>query len=76
MATKAELEAEVAELQATILALGGPRPAVENCDDACPHGMAFHGGPICWGDLVANTSTACACPEHPDDPPLPVRVYS
>ena len=69
MPTKEELEAEVKELR--LLAHG--RPAKARCDNSCPHGMRYHGGPICWGELAVDTQTVCVCPEHPDDPVIPDR---
>ena len=68
MPTKDELETENAELRAQ-LAQG--RPSLKGCTNSCPHGLRYHGGAICMGDLNGNMATACACPEHPDDPPIP-----
>ena len=75
MATKAELERENVELRAQIAALGGPRPARADCLNSCPHGERYHGGPVCPGEPYGNVSIPCACPIHPDDPPLPKRVH-
>ena len=74
MPTKDELEAENAELRAQVAALAAPgRSAQTDCTNSCPHGLRYHGGPICMGDLNGNWATPCACPEHPDDPPIPAK---
>ena len=69
MPSNAELKEEVRELR--ILVHG--RPEKGNCLNSCPHGMRYHGGPICWGELNVNTQIVCACPLHPDDPPISSR---
>ena len=69
MPTKEELEVEVKELR--LLVYG--RPAKASCNNSCPHGMRYHDGPICWGELSVDIQTVCVCPTHPDDPAIPAR---
>ena len=71
MPSKEELEIENAELRAQLAAIDPVRPAHRNCNDSCPHGVPYHGGPICPGEIYENYATACACPVHPDDPAIP-----
>ena len=82
MPTKDELEIEVATMR---LQVDG-RPAKKGCNDSCSHGLLYHGGPICYGEGRINTFQACVCPahsdpvtsgwhrcpEHPDDPLVPI----
>ena len=67
MPSKEELETEVAVLR---LQVAG-RPAKRGCTGFCSHGMAYHGGSVCYGDQNGNYASACACPEHPDDLAIP-----
>ena len=75
MPTKAELEQEVVDLRAQLAVFGVGRAPREDCKNSCPHGVAYHGGAICPGEMYINTSTPCTCPKHPDDPPLEPRTY-
>ena len=65
MPTKAELEQEVVDLRAQLAVFGVGRAPREDCKNSCPHGVAYHGGAICPGEMYINTSIPCTCPEAP-----------
>ncbi len=67
MPTKEELETELAILNLRVYG----RPSKRGCTGSCSHGLTFHAGPVCYGDQNGNYASACACPEHPDDPAIP-----
>ena len=51
MPSKEQLEIENAGLRAQVAALAPSRPEKRGCSNSCPHGLRYHGGPICMGDL-------------------------
>ena len=60
MPTKAELEAENAELKGQLAALNGRPP--RDCELLCAHEVPYHGPQPCMADQDGDTSVMCICP--------------